>query len=105
MRLINDFVNFQPFLHKSPHQIVPVSFYRKEPLSYNDNPLQGSKMTISLTWHDMLTDGKQQPYPLNTLRTATEGRQSEITIYSPQKDTFNAFHSIELGGVKVVILG
>jgi uracil-DNA glycosylase len=84
---------------------VPILFCRKKPLSYSDDPLQESKMTTPLTWHDVLADEKQQPYFLNTLKTVAEERQSGITIYPPQKDVFNAFRFTELGDVKVVILG
>lgn len=42
-------------------------------------------MTTELTWHDVLTEEKQQPYFVNTLHTVAGERQSGMTIYPPQK--------------------
>lgn len=62
-------------------------------------------MSMTLTWHDVIGQEKQQPYFLDTLKYVANERAMGKTIYPPQKDVFNAFRATELTDVKVVILG
>ncbi|OSM95176.1 uracil-DNA glycosylase [Lonsdalea populi] len=62
-------------------------------------------MATSLTWHDVLSQEKQQPYFTDTLRFVHHERMAGKVIYPPQQDVFNAFRYTEFHDVKVVILG
>ncbi|WP_067709548.1 MULTISPECIES: uracil-DNA glycosylase [unclassified Erwinia] len=62
-------------------------------------------MVNELTWHDVLSQEKEQPYFIETLRKVASERAAGKVVYPPQKDVFNAFRLTELGDVKVVILG
>ncbi|OSM95665.1 MULTISPECIES: uracil-DNA glycosylase [Lonsdalea] len=62
-------------------------------------------MATSLTWHDVLSQEKQQPYFTDTLRFVHQERMAGKVIYPPQQDVFNAFRYTEFHDVKVVILG
>ncbi|OSN03677.1 uracil-DNA glycosylase [Lonsdalea britannica] len=62
-------------------------------------------MATSLTWHDVLSQEKQQPYFTDTLKFVHQEREAGKVIYPPQQDVFNAFRYTEFHDVKVVILG
>ncbi|MGK4327467.1 uracil-DNA glycosylase [Lonsdalea quercina] len=62
-------------------------------------------MATSLTWHDVLSQEKQQPYFIDTLKFVHQEREAGKVIYPPQQDVFNAFRYTEFHDVKVVILG
>lgn len=66
---------------------------------------KGALMATSLTWHDVLSQEKQQPYFTDTLRFVHQERMAGKVIYPPQQDVFNAFRYTEFHDVKVVILG
>ncbi|MFP1950350.1 uracil-DNA glycosylase [Lonsdalea quercina] len=62
-------------------------------------------MATTLTWHDVLSQEKQQPYFIDTLKFVHQEREAGKVIYPPQQDVFNAFRYTEFHDVKVVILG
>ncbi|MGK2946414.1 MAG: uracil-DNA glycosylase [Candidatus Malihini olakiniferum] len=62
-------------------------------------------MTTALTWHDVLSQEKQQPYFMQILDFVAKARAERKVIYPPQKDIFNAFRYTEFNQIKVVILG
>ncbi len=62
-------------------------------------------MSAPLTWHDVISHEKEQPYFHDTLAFVANERAAGKTIYPPQKDVFNAFRFTEFSDVKVVILG
>lgn len=66
---------------------------------------KGALMATSLTWHDVLSQEKQQPYFTDTLKFVHQEREAGKVIYPPQQDVFNAFRYTEFHDVKVVILG
>lgn len=62
-------------------------------------------MTQSLTWHDVISEEKQQDYFQQTLRFVESERDAGKVVFPPEQDVFNAFRATEFNDVKVVILG
>ena len=58
-----------------------------------------------LTWADVLSDEKQQPYFVKMMQEIATRRESGVTIYPPKQSVFNAFSTTAFADVKVVILG
>ncbi|WP_367680559.1 uracil-DNA glycosylase [Candidatus Fukatsuia anoeciicola] len=62
-------------------------------------------MSIALTWYDVISQEKQQPYFKNILSYIVEQLDTGKIIYPKQQNIFNAFHFTALIEVKVVIFG
>lgn len=62
-------------------------------------------MTQSLTWHDVISEEKQQDYFQQTLSFVESERDAGKVVFPPEQDVFNAFRATEFNDVKVVILG
>jgi len=62
-------------------------------------------MSIIFTWHDVISQEKQQSYFKNILRYIAEQRDTGKIIYPKHQDIFNAFRFTTLMETKVVIFG
>lgn len=62
-------------------------------------------MSTRLTWQELLAVEKQQPYFKSILREVAKQRASNVTIYPPAAQVFEAFRLTEFHQIKVVILG
>lgn len=58
-----------------------------------------------ITWSDLLTAEKQQPYFSETLAYVEQRRNEGVVVYPPKDKVFNAFKAPEFNQIKVVILG
>lgn len=60
---------------------------------------------MSLSWHDIIGDEKEQEYFKKILAYVQDRRKAGIEVYPPAPDVFNAFRFTNLDNLKVVIIG
>ncbi len=57
------------------------------------------------SWQTLINDEQSKPYFQSLVVEINQQRVDGITIFPPENDVFNAFNSVELEDIKVVILG
>ncbi len=60
---------------------------------------------IKSSWQTLINDEQSKPYFQSLIGEINQQRVDGITILPPENDVFNAFNSVELEDVKVVVLG
>ncbi len=67
--------------------------------------LKNRNNMIKPQWQTIIDQESNKPYFINLLNEIAKQRDSGLTIFPSQEDTFTAFNYVDLSEVKVVILG
>jgi uracil-DNA glycosylase len=60
---------------------------------------------IKPQWQELISREAKQSYFKNLVKEVAKQRSAGISIYPAERDVFNAFNHVDLGDVKIVILG